>query len=289
MTSKKAIELVECPRDAIQGWSRMIPTAEKIAYLNQLLKVGFHTLDFGSFVSPKAVPQMADTAEVLAELDLTGTNTKLLAIVANERGAEQAVSYQQVSCLGFPFSVSPTFQQRNTNASMAEAMERVKHIVTIARQHQRQLVVYLSMAFGNPYGDEYNASIVRSQAEQIAGLGVKIISLADTTGLANSEEVYDLTSAVTTALPEITIGVHLHAAPLHWKDKLQAALRAGCFRIDGALKGIGGCPFAGDELVGNLDTERIIPYLKNIGWLKEINDEELVKASLLANSLFSKN
>lgn len=281
------IQLIECPRDAMQGWPKLIATADKIAYLNQLLQVGFHTLDFGSFVSPKAIPQMADTAEVLAGLDLSNTSTKLLAIIANERGAAEAVKHAAIDYLGFPFSISETFQLRNTNSTRAESLERVAAIQALCSAHKKTLVVYLSMGFGNPYGDPYNASILQEWAEQMAKLGVKIVSLADTVGLATPEQIQIATSILIQAYPDIHIGVHLHARSDHWQDKLQAALDAGCTRIDGAIKGIGGCPMAQDDLVGNMDTSLMIPYLQQKQLLPELNHTALITATRMADHIFT--
>lgn len=284
---KQLIQLVECPRDAMQGWPRMIATADKIAYLNQLLQVGFHTLDFGSFVSPKAIPQMADTTDVLTGLDRNNTNTKLLAIIANERGAADAVQYAAIDYLGFPFSVSETFQLRNTNSTRAESLERVATIQAICQAHKKTLVVYLSMGFGNPYGDPYNTSILQEWAEQLAKLGVQILSLADTVGLASPTQIQTATTELIRAYPEISIGVHLHARADQWQDKLQAALDAGCIRIDGAIKGIGGCPMAQDDLVGNMDTSLMIPYLQNKQLLPELNQAALLNAIRMADQIFT--
>jgi len=280
------ISLVECPRDAMQGWKYFIPTRRKQAYLNQLLKVGFHTLDCGSFVSAKAIPQMADTAEVISALDISNTSTKLLVIVANERGAKEAIHFDKISYLGFPFSVSPTFQMRNANSSMEESVERVRVIQELCKQSGKELVVYLSMAFGNPYGDPYNASVVSDWAKIIHEMGVQTISLADTVGLASAEQVYELTSNVIAALPDAAIGVHLHSSVINWQAKLDAALRAGCQRFDGALKGIGGCPMANDELVGNMDSELMIPYLQQHALLPDINEEALTKSLVMAAEIF---
>lgn len=285
--AEQLIQLIECPRDAMQGWPKMIATADKITYLNQLLQVGFHTLDFGSFVSPKAIPQMADTAEVLAGLDLSNTSTKLLAIIANERGAAEAVKHVAIDYLGFPFSVSETFQLRNTNSTRAESLERVAAIQALCSAHNKRLVVYLSMGFGNPYGDPYNASILQEWAEQMAKLGIQIVSLADTVGIANPQQVYTATKELIRAYPEISIGVHLHARADQWQDKLQAALDAGCTRIDGAIKGIGGCPMAQDDLVGNMDTSLMIPYLQQKQLLPELNHTALFTATRMADQIFT--
>lgn len=282
----KPVHLVECPRDAMQGWKSFIPTAQKIEYLDTLLRVGFDTLDFGSFVSPKAIPQMADTREVLAGLDLGSTRTKLLAIVANTRGAEEAVHFEQVSFLGFPFSISPTFQQRNTNSTMEESLKRVEEIQDLCLAHNKDLVIYLSMGFGNPYGDEYNEAILLQWADEMVRRGIRILSLADTVGVATPEQVTTALQALIPKYPQATIGVHLHSTVQNWKEKTEAAFLAGCTRFDGALKGIGGCPMAKDELVGNMATERMIAYFREQGALPVLDEEALNKSLQLAAKLF---
>lgn len=280
------IQLIECPRDAMQGWKHIIPTQQKIDYINALLKVGFDTIDFGSFVSPKAIPQMADTAAVLKGLKVGGTATKLLAITANERGAEAAVEFDEISFLGFPFSVSETFQKRNTNSTILESLARVGEIQNRCIKNKKQLVVYISMGFGNPYGDAYDEAVVFEWVNKLAAMDIKIISLADTVGLATPAQVYRVTKYLVDALPETEIGVHLHSTPLNWKEKAEAALNAGCLRFDGALKGIGGCPMAGDELVGNMDTEQMIPYFEEKNLLRAINKNALQQCSSMAASVF---
>lgn len=281
-----AIQLIECPRDAMQGWQHFIPTEKKIEYLNSLLQVGFHTLDFGSFVSPKAIPQMADTATVLKGLNWN-TNTKLLAIIANVRGAEEAAAFDEVTYLGFPFSVSPTFQRRNTNSTIEESLQRVADIQHICAQRGKQLVVYISMGFGNPYGDAYSEDIVFNWVNEIAALGINIISLADTVGLATPEQVSSATSYLVKQLPEHTIGVHLHSTAQNREAKIAAAWQAGCRRFDGAMKGIGGCPMANDELVGNIDTEWLISFVEQYISLPDLNKTALAKSSNLANVIFT--
>jgi hydroxymethylglutaryl-CoA lyase len=280
------IKLIECPRDAMQGWKHFIPTEKKIQYINSLLKVGFDTIDFGSFVSPKAIPQMADTAHVVADLQIGGTNTKLLAIVANLRGAEDASVYDQINFLGFPFSVSETFQQRNTNSSIAQSLERVEEIQNLCIKTDKKLVVYISMGFGNPYGDVYNEEIVFNWIEKLIELDISIISLADTVGVATPEQVYDMTSYLVEALPGTEIGVHLHSTPSNWKEKLDAATKAGCKRFDGALKGIGGCPMADDELVGNMNSELIIEYFKENKMISGLNEDALSESLRIAGEIF---
>jgi hydroxymethylglutaryl-CoA lyase len=279
------IKLIECPRDAMQGWKTFIPTEKKVAYINALLKVGFDTIDFGSFVSPKAIPQMADTKEVLANLDFGISTSKLLAIVANERGAEDAVSFDQINYLGFPFSVSETFQQRNTNSSIKESFKRVEAIQELCIKNRKQLVVYLSMGFGNPYGDEWNEEIVFRYAKDLVELGIETISLADTVGVATAEQVQRITGYLVEQLPATEIGVHLHSTTLNWKAKLEAAYLAGCRRFDGALKGIGGCPMANDELVGNMDSELMIGYFEAKNGLN-LNQQALQQSLLLADEIF---
>ena len=283
----KDIKLVECPRDAMQGWKTYIPTRDKIAYINQLLQVGFDTLDFGSFVSSKNIPQMADTKEVIPHLDLQNTDTKLLAIIANTRGAEEAASFEKIHYLGFPFSISPTFQRRNTNSSIEESFQTVIDMKNICGKNKKEPVVYISMAFGNPYDDEYNEDIVLYWITKLAGEGIAIISLADTVGLANPSQIASLSKAVTSSFPAIETGVHLHSTGVDWKEKIDAALHNGCTRFDGALKGVGGCPMAEDKLVGNMNSELMIPYFKELGVLKNINEEELRKAVAMASKIFA--
>jgi hydroxymethylglutaryl-CoA lyase len=280
------IQLVECPRDAMQGWSHFIPTDKKIEYINSLLKVGFHTIDFGSFVSPKAIPQMADTKEVIQKLNVHNSKSKLLAIIANARGAEDAVQYDEITYLGFPFSISPTFQLRNTNSTIEESLNRVEEIQELCLKNNKELVIYLSMGFGNPYGDEYNEEILLKWADEMVKREIKIISLADTVGLATTEQI---SFALNTLIPkygDTIIGVHLHSTAQNWKEKLDAAINAGCKRIDGALKGIGGCPMAGNDLVGNMNTELIIGYLKEKNLLHGLNEAALQKSLQLASEIF---
>jgi len=284
--SQSAIKIIECPRDAMQGWKRFIPTAKKIEYINWLLKVGFDTIDFGSFVSPKAIPQMADTKDVIQNLDIQNTNTKLLAIIANLRGAEEASVYDGITYLGFPFSVSETFQHRNTNSSIIESLDRVEEIQNLCIKTGKRLVIYISMAFGNPYGDLYDEEIVFEWVNKIVGMDVGIISLADTVGLAGADQVYDMTSYLVESLPETEIGVHLHSTIENWQEKLQAALRAGCVRFDGALKGIGGCPMANDELVGNMNTEWMIDFFEDRDLLPQLNKEALNESLRIAAEIF---
>jgi hydroxymethylglutaryl-CoA lyase len=286
MERAKTLKLIECPRDAMQGWANFIPTAQKINYLNALLQCGFDTLDFGSFVSPKAIPQMADTAEVVKKLDLGNSKTKLLAIIANERGASNAVSFDEITYLGFPFSISETFQQRNTNSSIDESLQTVERIQNLCVKNNKQLVVYLSMGFGNPYGDMYNEEIVIQRAKQIEALGIKIISVADTVGLATAAEVASVMQKTILEFSKIEIGVHLHATENNRIEKLEAALKAGCTRFDAAIKGIGGCPMAGNTLVGNMDTEIMLHYFEQQGFDLSINKNQISTCNGLANEIF---
>ncbi len=258
------LKLVECPRDAMQGIKEFIPTETKISYINQLLQVGFDTLDFGSFVSPKAIPQMRDTAEVLAGLDLSATPTKLLAIVANQRGAADAAAFSEISYLGYPFSISETFQLRNTNATIEESLHRVEEIQTICTQSNKKLVVYISMGFGNPYGDPWNVEIVQRWTECLAGMGIEIISLSDTIGVSSPESIAYLFRSLIPAYPNIEIGAHLHTQPHNWREKIEAAYLYGCRRFDSAMRGYGGCPMAKDDLTGNMATENLLFYFSEI-------------------------
>lgn len=277
---------VECPRDAMQGFGRLISTKDKSRYLNALLQAGFEVLDFGSFVSPKAIPQMQDSAEVLKSLKLDGTSTRLLAIVANMRGVETAVSYPEIRYLGYPLSVSETFQLRNTNSSIDEAMGTVKSMMEAVEQCGKEAVVYLSMAFGNPYGDPWNTDTLLRRVDDLAGLGVKTIALADTVGLADSRVVYQLFNRIVPALPEITFGAHLHCTPDNWKDKVQAAWDGGCRRFDSAMKGFGGCPMANDELVGNLASENLLTFFSEKNASLKINAEKFHAALQIAGEIF---
>jgi hydroxymethylglutaryl-CoA lyase len=283
---KNKIKLIECPRDALQGWPHIIPTQKKIEYINALLKVGFDSIDFGSFVSPKAIPQMADTKEVIKGIKIENSKTKLLAIIANERGAEDAVLFDEISYLGFPFSVSETFQKRNTNAGIEESFSRVEEIQNLCIKNKKELVLYISMGFGNPYGDMYNEEIVFDWVNKMAAIDIKIISLADTVGLATAAQVKSITKYLIDLLPEIEIGVHLHSTTENRKAKLEAALRSGCIRFDAALKGIGGCPMAGDDLVGNMDTEFMINYFEEQGLQFELDKDALLHCSKLASEIF---
>lgn len=261
VNTMSAIKLIECPRDAMQGIHKFIPTESKIAYIQKLCAIGFHTLDFGSFVSPKAIPQMRDTAEVLSSLDLSNTETKLSAIVANNRGAAEAASYPEIDYLGYPFSISETFQQRNTNATIAESLERVKAIQEICVNSNKELIIYISMGFGNPYGDIWDVDICQGYVDILADMGIKIIALSDTIGVASPKSIEYLFSNLIPPYPDVEFGAHLHTQPHNWEEKLEAALRSGCKRFDGAIRGFGGCPMAKDELTGNMPMEKIIEYL----------------------------
>ncbi|MBS1937281.1 MAG: hydroxymethylglutaryl-CoA lyase [Bacteroidetes bacterium] len=261
-----AVKLIECPRDAMQGIHPFIPTDVKVDYLNGLLRVGFDTIDIGSFVSHKAIPQLADTAEVLARIDRSATKSKLLVIVANERGAEEAAKQESVTYLGYPFSISETFQQRNTNTSIEGSWSRTAHIAETARKAGKELVVYISMAFGNPYGDPWNADIALQWTDRLVHeLGVRIIALSDTVGVAAPADISAMFSTLVPAMPQVEFGAHLHARIDNWKPKTDAAWNAGCRRFDGALKGYGGCPMAEDELVGNLAMEAFVKDLEARG------------------------
>ena len=272
------VQIVECPRDAMQGLPRFVPTATKVDYLNLLLRVGFHTLDCGSFVSPAAIPQMRDTDQVLAGLDLTGTATRLLVIVANERGAQAAVAQPKVSDLGFPLSLSETFQQRNTRRSVAEAMGVVATTRALCAAHGKRLVVYLSMGFGNPYGDPYDENQVATFVGRLADLGVETVALSDTVGAATPGQIERLFYDLTPRFPHLTLGAHLHATPATATAKVAAAWRAGCRRFDGALGGYGGCPLAADDLTGNLATETLVEFLTAARVATGLNADALARA-----------
>lgn len=254
------VKIIECPRDAMQGIKPWIPTERKITYLQSLLRVGFDTLDFGSFVSPKAIPQMQDTAAVLAGLDLSKTRTKLLAIIANTRGAEMAAMHPEIQYLGFPFSISENFQMRNTHKTIAESMVTLQEILDIAQARQKEVVAYLSMGFGNPYGDPWNVDIVGEWTEKLASMGVKILSLSDTIGSSTPEVITYLFSELIPRYPHIEFGAHLHTTPDKWFEKVEAAYTSGCLRFDGAIQGFGGCPMAKDDLTGNMPTEKLVSY-----------------------------
>ena len=256
----KPIKIIECPRDAMQGIKQFIPTAQKVQYIQSLLRVDFDTIDFGSFVSPKAIPQMVDTAEVLSQLDLSKTKSKLLAIIANTRGAEDASKHKAINYLGYPFSISENFQMRNTHKTIAQSVITLSEILEIASKTNKEVVVYISMGFGNPYGDPWNVDIVGEWTEKLAGMGVKILSLSDTVGTSNPESIDYLFSNLIPKYPNIEFGAHLHTTPSTWFEKIDAAYKAGCHRFDGAIQGFGGCPMAKDELTGNMPTEKLLSY-----------------------------
>ena len=258
MTTTK---LIECPRDAMQGLHDFVSTDAKARYINQLLKVGYNVIDFGSFVSPKAIPQMRDTAEVLSKLDLENTNTELLAIVANLRGAIDAACHTEIDYLGYPFSISETFQMRNTNSTIAESLERVKQIQEVCAGNDKKLVIYISMGFGNPYGDQWNVEIVQQWVDHLSAMDIKIMALSDTIGVATPESIEYLFGNLIPPYPDVEFGAHLHSDPNTCYEKIHSAYEAGCRRFDGAIKGFGGCPMASNQLVGNIATENLISYL----------------------------
>ncbi len=283
------MKIIECPRDAMQGLTHFIPTADKVRYINQLLKVGFDTLDFGSFVSAKAIPQLQDTVHVLNALNMGESKTKLLAIVANVRGAEEASRFGAISFLGFPLSISETFQQRNTNKSIAEALNTVEEIQNICDKSNKKLVAYISMGFGNPYGDPYDLNLVIQFVDILITLGADIISIADTIGVSNPKNIHTLFSSLTKSNSKVEIGAHLHSNPSTAIEKIEAAYRAGCNRFDGAINGFGGCPMAEDELVGNLATETILAFLESKGEKLGLNKDEFAKALLMTTEIFPKH
>jgi hydroxymethylglutaryl-CoA lyase len=260
LSGEKTVKIIECPRDAMQGIKEFIPTQNKIAYINALLGVGFDTIDFGSFVSPKAIPQMRDTAKVLAGLDLQNTQTKLLAIVANERGAVQASQFEEINYLGFPFSISENFQMRNTHKTIGQSIKVLEQVLNIAENYNKEVVTYLSMGFGNPYGDPWNVEIVAYWTEILSQMGVKILSLSDTIGTATPENIAYLFKNLIPLYSKMEFGAHLHTTYDAWFEKVDSAYNAGCQRFDGAIKGFGGCPMAKDELTGNMPTEKLLSY-----------------------------
>jgi len=281
------IKLIECPRDAMQGIHHFIPTEVKINYINTLLKAGFDTLDFGSFVSPKAIPQLADTVEVLNAIDTTSSATKLLAITANFRGAEAAVSFEKIKYIGFPYSISETFQLRNTNSTMLQSLDTVKSIQELCQKNSKELVLYISMGFGNPYGDVWSPELVEETVIRMKDLGIQIISLSDTVGVADKNSISNLFSYLIPKYPSIEFGAHLHTTPDTWKPKIEAAFESGCRRFDGALKGYGGCPMAADKLTGNMPTENLISFLEEKKIPHGINHEVLADALIQAISVFN--
>lgn len=280
-----SVKIIECPRDAMQGIHNFIDTDLKISYLNQLLKVGFNVLDCGSFVSPKAIPQLKDTAEVLDKLNLSNTSTELLTIVANNKGADLAKDFEQINYLGFPFSISETFQQRNTNSSIEDSFGTVDYIQNICTKYNKQAVIYISMGFGNPYGDPWSAEVVDYWVGKLHALGINIIALSDTVGVGNPENISYLFKHLIPTYSKVEFGAHLHTRPDNWKEKVEAAYNNGCTRFDGAIKGLGGCPMAEDELVGNMPTEQLIHYFSDK--LPHINKQEFDVSMAMASNVFA--
>ena len=270
----------------MQGWEHFIPTSEKIKYLNALLKVGFDVLDFGSFVSAKAIPQLADTKEVIPHLDMSATATKLLAIIANTRGAEEAVQYDQITYLGFPFSISETFQLRNTNKTIAQSLVQVEEMQGLCVKKNKELVIYISMGFGNPYGDEYNAEVAINWVRKLSGLGIKTIAMADTVGVADPANITYIYNSLIPEFKDLHIGAHFHSAPDKWEEKIQAAYDAGCLRYDSAMNGIGGCPMAEDELVGNIATENLLGWCDKNNIPLNLDRHAFATARRMASEIF---
>lgn len=281
------IKLTECPRDAMQGLHDFVPTEIKAAYINLLLQVGFDTIDFGSFVSAKAIPQMRDTTAVLDKLEISSSSSKLLAIVANLRGVEDAVQYDQITYLGFPFSISETFQQRNTNSSIKQSLVTVEQMMKQCERNNKMAIVYLSMGFGNPYGDDWSHELLEYWVSQLAERGVQILSLADTIGVSTPDKIRYIFPYLTENFSELEFGVHLHSTPSSWKEKVEAAYQCGCTRFDSALKGYGGCPMASDSLVGNIATENVIGYLKDQGEDLKLNMDKWQEALLFSSRIFA--
>jgi len=282
---QKGITLIECPRDAMQGWKHFIPTERKVEYLNALLKVGFDVLDFGSFVSAKAIPQLADTKDVIPQLQLND-KTKLLAIIANTRGAEDAVVYDEIHYLGFPFSISETFQLRNTNKTIAESLKQVEEIQNLCVAKNKELVIYISMGFGNPYGDEYNAETAIKWVGKLSGMGIRTIAMADTVGVAKPETIEYIYKHLVPEFTDVNIGAHFHSTADTWEEKIQTAYDNGCLRFDSAMKGIGGCPMAEDELVGNIATENIVNWAARKNIPLQLDMEAFDKAWQMAAGIF---
>lgn len=281
------MKLIECPRDAMQGLHDYMSVEDKVRYINAILKVGFDTIDAGSFVSPKAIPQLKDTAEVLSKLDMSSTKSKLLVITANKRGAEEAVQYDEVSYLGFPFSISETFQKRNINSTIEDSLRRLDKVQNLCVKNNKKMVTYFSMAFGNPYGDEWSPEIVANWVEKlIEGAGVEILSLSDTIGTSKPDSIKWLFEYVIPNFPGVEIGAHLHTTPDTWKEKIAAAIESGCQRFDGAIKGFGGCPMATDDLTGNMATENIISYLNENDMEHGLNEKAFNEALMLSLEIF---
>ena len=283
------VKIIECPRDAMQGIKDWIPTEQKVQYIQSLLRCGFDTIDFGSFVSPKAIPQMQDTAEVLSKLDLSKTKSKLLAIIANERGAEDAVKHPEIDYLGYPFSISENFQMRNTHKTIAESLVILQEILNLAHKNNKEVVAYLSMGFGNPYGDPWNVDIVGEWTEKLASMGVKILSLSDTVGSSTPDIISYLFSNLIPKYPNIEFGAHLHTTPSAWFEKVDAAYNAGCRRFDGAIQGFGGCPMAKDELTGNMPTEKMLSYFTTKKVSSNTNPMSFESAYNEATKIFTKH
>ena len=282
------VKIIECPRDAMQGIKTNIPTAQKVRYIQALLGCGFDTIDFGSFVSPKAIPQMADTAAVLAQLDLSKTRSKLLAIVANVRGAEDACVHPEINYLGYPFSISENFQMRNTHKTIGESVSVLQEVLELADKHNKEVVTYISMGFGNPYGDPWDVDVVGEWTEKLAAMGAKILSLSDTVGSSTPEVIDYLFSNLIPKYPEIEFGAHLHTKPTKWHEKVDAAYKAGCRRFDGAVQGFGGCPMAKDELTGNMPTEKMLSYFTAAKADTNINTMSFESAHNEATKIFAK-
>ena len=280
------LKLIECPRDAMQGIHDFIDTDLKADYINSLLQVGFDTIDFGSFVSPKAIPQMRDTAEVLSKLDLDNTESKLLAIVANMRGANDASQYSEIGYLGYPFSISETFQLRNTNATIEESLERVMQIQDLCGKTDKELVIYISMGFGNPYGDEWNVEICQKWVDRLAEIGIKIMALSDTIGVANSRSISYLFSDLIPSFSNVEFGAHLHTRPDAWEDKIIAAYDSGCRRFDSTISGYGGCPMAKDDLTGNMPTENLLYYFDKNKIESGIDHSAFIRSLAISNKVF---
>lgn len=281
-----SVKIIECPRDAMQGIKNFIPTAKKLEYLNALLKVGFHTLDCGSFVSEKSIPQMADTKLIIPHLKLENSNTKLSVIVGNMRGAEEASELDEITYIGYPFSISETFQQRNTNCSIEESLQRVEEIMNVCECSGQTFVCYISMAFGNPYGDFYDAALVEHFVDRLLEIGVTKFSISDTIGIATPEIITNVFSVLTEGFPEIGFGAHFHTTPTTWKEKVEAAWNAGCIRFDGAINGYGGCPMAKDELTGNMPTENLLAYFDENNIEHGLDKDAFIEAMSIANTIF---
>ncbi|MCM4170611.1 hydroxymethylglutaryl-CoA lyase [Arenibacter sp. TNZ] len=281
------VKIIECPRDAMQGIKTFIPTEKKVKYIQSLLNCGFDTIDFGSFVSPRAIPQMVDTADVLSQLDLTKTNSKLLSIVANVRGAMDASEHKAIDYLGYPFSISENFQMRNTHKTIAQSVDTLEEILSIANDSGKEVVTYISMGFGNPYGDPWSVEVVGEWTTKLAGMGVKILSLSDTVGSSTPDVINYLFSNLIPKFPEIEFGAHLHTTPSKWHEKVDAAYKAGCRRFDGAVQGFGGCPMAKDELTGNMPTEKMLSYFTTVKADTNVNWMAFEAAFNKATDLFS--